>query len=202
MLTQPFQSRHTHPRQAPTAYFFVRNTTVYYLINSTTANDLWSYANSRADAVQYVLDLSPTTFISTYSNVSSIPDNLATYPSALMQKTTPNTASTSKVEIKYDLGLFNGMLFKDFVEGGAHMEFVRYVLQTSVANRFTYTSYLQFAVESPSVGSFSTYVWEPYLNTDTQGAMLYQQWVTNRINASTGTNGSWPWAPTTAYGTC
>lgn len=49
-------------------------------------------------------------------------------------------------------------------------------------------------VRSPSTGAYSTFVFEPNNNLNNQGPMLYQQWITNRVNETTGTNGSWPWA--------
>jgi hypothetical protein len=165
---------------------------------------VWSYSNTVGNATQKVLDLSPTTYFSVYSGVNPIPANFEIYEAALMQQTVGTTSSSSKVEVQWDVGMFNGMLFKDFVQNGAYVEYIRYTLQTATGSnpdpRLTYASFFQLSVQSASAGSFSNFVFEPYLNADSQGPMVYQQWVTNSMNQTTGTNGSWPWASVTSYG--
>lgn len=124
------------PTQAPTAYPFSRNQAVYYLVNSTTVNDMWSYWESRVNASQAVFDLSPTTFVSVMTDYTDpIPDNLDDYEAALMQRTANNTNSASKIGIKWDLGIFNGMTFKQFIENGFDMEVIRYTLYSNPSER-------------------------------------------------------------------
>lgn len=190
------------PTAAPTAYPFVQNRTVYYLTDSATADNIWSTTQKKNDSVEELIDMSPTTFISVMSGITPIPANIpGPYQSALMQQTANNDASSSNLDIHWDNGLFNGMLFKDFALNGCHFELVRYTLYTPVNKRTIAASHVNIEVTSPSTGLTSNFVWEPYENQVTQGPMKYQEWVTNTFNETTGTNGSWPWAPTTVNGT-
>lgn len=191
--------------QAPTAYPNVRNRTVYNFL-STGADDVWA-VSTYGGASEQLIQLSPTTFISVMSGVDPIPANLhGEYgkQSALIQQTPNSVSSASLLDIKWEEGMFNGMLFRDFVTSGFLFEYVRYTLKTATGSspdpRYTYASHVNIEVKSASAGTLTSFVWEPYLNLDNQGPMLYQDWVTNRINDTTGTNGSWPWASVSAYG--
>jgi hypothetical protein len=153
--------------------------TVYYLTASATADDIWSTTASKNDSLEELIDLSPTTFISSITGVPTIPANLQVYQSALVQQTNAPTASSSNLDIHWDKGIFNGMLFKDFVLNGCLFEYLRYTLQA--ATPATYASHINIEVVSDSAGTSTSYVWEPYENT-AYYPMLYKQWITNTIN--------------------
>ena len=74
-------------------------------------DDAWSSV-AKVDAVEELIDLAPTTFISAMTGVSPIPSNLANYQSALMQQTNNSVNSKSLLDIQWAEGMFNGMLFK------------------------------------------------------------------------------------------
>jgi hypothetical protein len=104
--------------------------------------------------------------------------------------------------------MFNGMLLKDFVNSGFVAWYTRYMLfvydapSAPTPPRNTTAPRLQIAARSPSLGSFTTYSWEPYLNVGSNGQLYsqYQQWVNNTLNQNTGTNGSWPYGPSANNG--
>lgn len=97
---------------------------------------------------------------------------------------------------------------QDFVNLGFHAYYTRYLLAVYDAPsaptppKNTTAPRLQIAARSQSLGSFTTYSWEPYLNTLTNGQLYgqYQTWVRDNLTEMTGTNGSWPYGTASANG--
>lgn len=97
-------------------------------------------------------------------------------------------------------GIFNGMLLKTFVTQGFQIlyEFNTRAAPAGATTRNAPDVYL--LTRSPTTGRSSTFKWDPYYNTDSQGAIVYQAWNTDRMTQATGSNAAWPEGPTGGSG--
>ncbi len=190
----------------------MRDVTVTSLVSPpTSVNDEWTTASTSPTASTTLQATSPSAAVTTATGVTPIPANLADEPSGLLQQLPAGSTSVaSYANLNYANvgGMFNGMLLKDFVNGGFEAWYYRYLLfvydapSAPTPPRNTTAPRLQIAARSPSLGSFSTYSWEPYLNVASNGQLYgqYQQWTNNTLTEATGTNGSWPYGTSAANG--
>lgn len=89
--------------------------------------------------------------------------------------------------VRFQYGLFNGMLFKDFVFNGFTIEYNYYHMRKPTAGS-TATVALKLIVRSPSQFLTTTYIWEPANN----GAVPFRTWTGVSINQDSGANTTWP----------
>ena len=84
-----------------------------------------------------------------------------------------------------NLGIFNGMLFKDMVAKGISFQYSFFKANVTGGNNAA-APMIKMEVFSPSTGNWTTFVWEPYQ----QGTMnpTYNIWVSNDILNTTGTS--------------
>jgi hypothetical protein len=80
-----------------------------------------------------------------------------------------------------NLGLFNGMLFKDMVANGIRFEYSFFN-----AGNYTAAAALKMTVYSPSTTNWTTFVWEPYRQGT--GNPIGNSWVSNVVLTTTGTS--------------
>lgn len=95
----------------------------------------------------------------------------------------------SQGAVTFNSGLFNGMLFKDFVLNGFNIGYTYYQMRRIAdATTATFAASIKLVVYSPSQNVGTTYIWEPAANGD----YAFQTWSDVSLDQNIGYNGTWP----------
>ena len=191
----------------PKASFPTSSPTAPKTIDEVVDKLLPDGANDLVDPIAkwYYSDMHPTGlsgatagFVNLATEVSDDERNIALYDDAITSALRLYTRGVYKdkaeVGIKFydgaaNLGLFNGMKFKDMVADGITFEYsffkayVGYYCGYSAA-----APEVKVAVYSPRTSMFTTFVWEPRLGGLVSGDPAIDTWITNVVNTTTGTS--------------